>query len=62
MVSAKFGRFLVLAAVLVTGAFALAAALTPPDPYTQIVVLAVLVPVALAGSYVLSCRMEFDLR
>ena len=60
MLSGTFRQFLWLLAALVTAGFAVAAVATPPDPYSQLRALAVLLPVALVGAYLLAYRGGYD--
>ena len=61
MGSNTFGDFLGMALVLVVVGFVVSAMLTPPDPFTQLLVLAALLPAVLVVSYVLTYRLEFTL-
>jgi Sec-independent protein secretion pathway component TatC len=56
----EFEQFLISAAVLMIAGFVASAALTPPDPFTQAAVVAVLLPVVVVGSYVLAYRRGFE--
>jgi len=60
MTSEAFEQFLIGAAVLMVGAFVAGAALAPPDPFTQMAVVAVSLPVVLVGSYVIAYRRGFE--
>ena len=60
MVSGEFEQFLIGAAVLMVAALVAGAALAPPDPFTQVAVVAVSLPVVLVGSYVIAYRREFE--
>ena len=60
MASEEFEQFLVGAAVLMVGALLVSAVLAPPDPFTQVAVTAVLLPVVLIGSYVIAYRRGFE--
>ena len=61
MGSTTFGDFLGMALVLVVVGFLVSAVLTPPDPFTQLLVLAALLPVVLVVAYVLTYRLEITL-
>jgi hypothetical protein len=56
MLSETFRQFLRLLAALITAGFAIAAAVTPPDPYSQLRALTVILPTALVGAYLLAYR------
>jgi hypothetical protein len=58
--SEEFRQFLIGTAVLMIGAFILGAVVSPPDPFTQIAVTAVFLPVVLVGSYALAYRRGFE--
>ena len=60
MVSGEFEQFLIGAAVLMVAALVAGAVLAPPDPFTQVAVVAVSLPVVLVGSYVIAYRREFE--
>lgn len=61
MGSTTFGDFLVMALALVVVGFFVGALLTPPDPFTQLLVLAALLPVVPVLAYVLTYWLGFTL-
>jgi O-antigen/teichoic acid export membrane protein len=57
---ASFRQFLITTVFFGTGAFLLSAVLAPPDPFSQLRVLGVFVPVVLCGSYLLAYKTRFE--
>jgi Flp pilus assembly protein TadB len=60
MASEEFRQFLIGTAVLMIGAFIVGAVVSPPDPFTQVAVTTVFLPVVLVGSYALAYRRGFE--
>jgi len=60
--SEEFEQFLQSVGILLTIAFAICAFVTPPDPYSQVVAVAVSLPLVLGASYILAYRRGFESR
>lgn len=60
MEATGFGQFLISVLVFTTIGFMLAMMVTPPDPVTQIVAIAALLPLVIVGSYLLTYRIGYE--
>ena len=60
MRSDEFGQFLVSIVVLAMASFTFSAIVTPPDPFSQLRINGLLLPVVLVGSYVLAYRVGVE--
>ena len=60
MRSDEFGQFLVSIVVLAMASFTFSAIVTPPDPFSQLLINGMLLPVVVVGSYVLAYRVGVE--